>query len=181
MTAVTLSCAGHRPGGGGAGQSPGSLDWRIFAGCRAGLKSAATGATDTTDQAAHRILAGKTGQATWCSSARRAISPALFDLDGFKARSTTPGYYHTGDAPLIDLPSASARPCAQDTARLLATNSSRPGARSGGNLVDAANVADRLIEAIARPVVVYGHVRVATSAAAEFAIYPTTARTPTPC
>ncbi len=94
----------------------------------------------------------------------------FFDLDGFKAVNDAYGH-HTGDALLIDL-AARIRGClrTQDTV-----------ARLGGDEfivlsevilpTDAANVADRLVDAIAQPVLVYGHEVLVTSSVG-IAVYP---------
>lgn len=94
----------------------------------------------------------------------------FFDLDGFKAVNDAYGH-HTGDALLIDL-AVRIRGClrTQDTV-----------ARLGGDEfivlsevilpTDAANVADRLVDAIAQPVLVYGHEVLVTSSVG-IAVYP---------
>ncbi|MRT33352.1 GGDEF domain-containing protein, partial [Xylella fastidiosa subsp. multiplex] len=113
---------------------------------------------DTLTKLPNRILLeDRLEQAIESASRRKGYFAVLFfDLDGFKAVNDAYGH-HTGDALLIDL--------AQRIRQTLRTQDTV--ARLGGDEfivlsevvepTDAVNVADRLIEAIARPVMVYGH------------------------
>ena len=127
---------------------------------------------DTLTKLPNRILLeDRLEQAIESASRRKGYFAVLFfDLDGFKAVNDAYGH-HTGDALLIDL--------AQRIRQTLRTHDTV--ARLGGDEfivlsevvepTDAANVADRLIEAIARPVMVYGHEVLVTSSVG-IAIYP---------
>ena len=127
---------------------------------------------DTLTKLPNRILLeDRLEQAMESASRRKGYFAVLFfDLDGFKAVNDAYGH-HTGDALLIDL--------AQRIRQTLRTQDTV--ARLGGDEfivlsevvepTDAANVADRLIDAIARPVTVYGHEVLVTSSVG-IAIYP---------
>ena len=127
---------------------------------------------DTLTKLPNRILLeDRLEQAIESASRRRGHFAVLFfDLDGFKAVNDAYGH-HTGDALLIDL--------AQRIRQALRTQDTV--ARLGGDEfivlsevlepTDAANVADRLIDAIARPVTVYGHDVLVTSSVG-IAVYP---------
>ena len=127
---------------------------------------------DTLTKLPNRILLeDRLEQAIESASRRKGYFAVLFfDLDGFKAVNDAYGH-HTGDALLIDL--------AQRIRQTLRTQDTVD--RLGGDEfivlsevaepTDAANVADRLIEAIARPVMVYGHEVLVTSSVG-IAIYP---------
>lgn len=82
---------------------------------------------DTLTKLPNRILLeDRLEQAIESASRRKGYFAVLFfDLDGFKAVNDAYGH-HTGDALLIDPPSASARPCAPRTRwrAWAATNSS---------------------------------------------------------
>ena len=127
---------------------------------------------DTLTKLPNRILLeDRMEQAIESASRRKGYFAVLFfDLDGFKAVNDAYGH-HTGDALLIDL--------AQRIRQTLRTQDTV--ARLGGDEfivlsevgepTDAASVADRLINAIARPVTVYGHEVLVTSSVG-IAIYP---------
>ncbi|WP_251865461.1 EAL domain-containing protein [Achromobacter sp. Marseille-Q4962] len=127
---------------------------------------------DTLTKLPNRILLeDRLEQAIESASRRRGHFAVLFfDLDGFKAVNDAYGH-HTGDALLIEL--------SQRIRQALRTQDTV--ARLGGDEfivlsevaepTDAANVADRLIDTIARPVNVYGHEVMVTSSVG-IAIYP---------